>query len=116
MMKSLFAGATALALIAGAAVAQQAYDSTTSRTTTTVTAPVQVVPTVPAQTSTTTVERTVAPPVVVAAPAGTSSYHEEHVRTEDGQTVEKSVKTETSSPYGTRSSTYSQTTTRSDGE
>lgn len=29
MMKSLFAGATALVLIAGAAVAQQAYDSTT---------------------------------------------------------------------------------------
>jgi opacity protein-like surface antigen len=113
MMKSLFAGATALALIAGAAVAQQAYDSTTTRTTT-VTAPEPLVPAVPAQSSTTTVERTVAQPAF--DPTRTSTYHEEHTKTVDGATVEKSVKTETSSPYGTRSSSYSQTTTRSDGE
>lgn len=112
-MKSLFAGATALALIAGAAVAQQAYDSTTSRTTT-VTAPVPLVPAAPAQTSTTTVERTINPSYF--DPSRTSSYHEEHLRTEDGQTVEKSVKTETASPSGTHTSTYSQTTTRSDGD
>ena len=110
-MRSLFAGATALALIASAAVAQQAYDSTTSRTTTTVTAPIPLVPAVPAQTSTTTVERSYAP---VINPAPTSTYHEEHVRTENGQTVEKNVKTETSSPSGSRSTTYSQKITKSD--
>jgi hypothetical protein len=113
MIKSLFAGAAALALIASAAVAQQAYDSTTSRTTT-VTAPVPLVPAAPAQTSTTTVERTDNPSNF--DPSRTSSYHEEHVRTENGQTVEKSVKTETASPYGSRTTTYSQTKTRSDGD
>ena len=108
MFKSLFAGAAALALIAGAAVAQQAYDSTTSRTTT-VTTPTQIVPAVPAQTSTTTVERSYAP--VAVAPPPTSTYHEEHVTTENGQTVEKTVKSQTATPYGTRTNTYSQTTT-----
>jgi hypothetical protein len=107
MMKSLIAGAAALALIAGAAVAQQAYDSSTTSRTTTVTTPVPVVP----QTSTTTVERTVNP--TYFDPSRTSSYHEEHVRTENGQTVEKSVKTEEASPNGSHTSTYSQTTTKS---
>ena len=117
MMKSLFAGAAAFALIAGAAVAQQAYDSTTSRTTT-VTAPAQILQPVPAQTSTTTVERSYGPVAVAPPPPPppVSTYHEEHVRTEDGQTVEKSVKTETASPYGSRTTTYSQTTTKSDGD
>jgi hypothetical protein len=108
MMKSIFAGATAIALIASAAVAQQAYDSTTSRTTT-VTAPTQIIPPVPAETSTTTVERSYAP--VPVAPPPTSTYHEEHVTTQNGQTVEKTMKSETATPYGNRSSTYSQTTT-----
>ncbi len=106
-MKSLFAGATAVVLIAGAAVAQQAYDSTTSRTTTTVTAPVQVAP--QAETTTTTVQRTADP--AYFDPTRTSSYHEEHVKTVDGQTVEKNEKTQVASPYGTRTTTYSQTTT-----
>ena len=53
-----------------------------------------------------------APPVINPAP--TSTYHEEHVRTENGQTVEKNVKTETSSPSGSRSTTYSQKITKSD--
>jgi hypothetical protein len=117
MMKSLFAGATALALIAAAAVAQQAYDSSTSRTTTVTTsvpAVMPVTPAVPAQTSTTTVERTVDPSYF--DPTRTSSYHEEHVRTENGQTVEKSMKTETVSPSGPRTTTYSQTTTKTDGD
>jgi hypothetical protein len=114
MMKSLFAGAAAFALIAGAAVAQQSYDSTTSRTTT-VTTPVQVMPAVPAQTSTTTIERSYGP-VAVAPPPPVSTYHEEHVRTEDGQTVEKSMKTETASPLGSRTTTYSQTTTKGDND
>jgi hypothetical protein len=110
MMKSLFAGATAVVLIAGAAVAQQAYDSTTSRTTTTVTAPAPVAP--PAET-TTTVQRTVDP--AYFDPTRTSSYHEEHVKTVDGQTVEKNEKTQVASPYGTRTTTYSQTTTSNSG-
>jgi hypothetical protein len=102
-------------LIAGAAVAQQAYDSTTSRTTT-VTAPAQIIPAVPAQTSTTTVERSYGPVAVAPPPPPVSTYHEEHVRTEDGQTVEKSEKTETASPYGSRTTTRSQTTTKSDND
>ena len=107
MMKSLIAGAAALALIAGAAVAQQAYDSTTSRTTT-YSAPVAVVPVAPAPVEqTTTVQRTVNP--TVFDPSRT--YHEEHVTTQDGQTVEKTEKSVASTPYGTRTSTYSQTTT-----
>src|SRR5665213_1571074 len=104
MFKSFFAGATAAVLITGGAFAQQAYDSTTSRTTT-VTAPTQIIPAVPAQTSTTTVERSYAP--VAVAPPPTSTYHEEHVTTENGQTVEKTVKSQTESPYGSRTSTYS---------
>jgi hypothetical protein len=113
MMKSLFAGTTALALVAGAAVAQQAYDSSTTRTTT-VTAPVQVVPVAPPETTTTTVQRTIQPQVVV--PPQTSTYHEEHVTTENGQTVERTVRSDTATPYGNRTTTYSQTTTKSDGD
>jgi hypothetical protein len=107
MMKSLFAGATALALVAGAAVAQQSYDSSTTRTTT-VTAPVA-----PAETTTTTVQRTVQPQVI--APAQVSTSREEHVTTENGQTVEHSVRSSTETPYGSRTTTYSQTT-KSDGD
>ena len=106
MMKSLFAGATALALVAGATVAQQSYDSSTTRTTT-VTAPVA-----PAETTTTTVQRTVQPPQAIVPPV-TSSYREEHVTTENGQTVEHSVRSNTQTPYGNRTTTYSQTTTQS---
>jgi hypothetical protein len=104
MKKSLFAGAAALALIAGAAIAQQAYDNTTTRTTT-VTAPVAVVPVAPPQT-TTTVQQTVSPRVFDP----TSSYREEHVTTQDGQVVEHTTRSDTSSPQG-RTTTYSQTTT-----
>jgi hypothetical protein len=104
MKKSLFAGATALALIAGAAIAQQAYDNTTTRTTT-VTAPVAVVPVAPPQT-TTTVQQTVSPRVFDP----TSSYREEHVTTQDGQVVEHTTRSDTASPQG-RTTTYSQTTT-----
>ena len=114
MMKSLFAGATALALIAGAAMAQQAYDSSTTRTTT-VTAPVQLLPVAPPETTTTTVQRTVNPPAFVPAPQA-STYHEEHVTTQDGQVVEKTVRSDTATPYGNRTTTYSQTTTRSTGD
>jgi uncharacterized membrane protein YcgQ (UPF0703/DUF1980 family) len=110
MMKSLFAGATALALIAGAAVAQQSYDSSTTRTTT-VTAPV---PVAPPETTTTTVQRTVQPQVIV--PPAASTYREEHVTTENGQTVEHTVRSNTETPYGSRTTTYSQTTTKSDGD
>ena len=135
MMKSLFAGAAALSLIATAAVAQEAYDST-SRTTTTVTQPVVTAP--PAESSTTTVQRTydpyygtvehsrttttstapgetvnesayAAPPTVTYTPP-TSTYHEEKTVSQDGQVVEKSSRSETASPYG-RTSTWSQTTT-----
>jgi hypothetical protein len=113
MMKSLFAGATALALVAGAAVAQQAYDSSTTRTTT-VTAPVAVVPVAPPQTTTTTVQRTVQPQVI--APPQASTYHEEHVTTQNGQTVERTIRSDTATPYGNRTTTYSQTTTKSDGD
>jgi hypothetical protein len=104
MIKSLTAGAAALALIAGAAFAQQAYDSTTTRPTT-VTAPVPVVPAPVEQT--TTVQRTVNP--TVFDPSRT--YHEEQVTTQDGAVVQKTVKSEAATPYGTRTSTYSQTTT-----
>jgi hypothetical protein len=109
MMKSLFAGATALALVAGAAVAQQSYDSSTTRTTT-VTAPVVVAP---PETTTTTVQRTVQPPQVIVPQVSTS--REEHVTTENGQTVEHSVRSNTETPYGNRTTTYSQTT-KSDGD
>jgi hypothetical protein len=117
MMKSLFAGAAALALIAGSAIAQEAYDSSTTRTTTvnqpaydasttrttTVTQPTVIMP--PA-TSTTTVQRTVQPP----PPPVTSSSREEHVTTQNGQTVEHTVRSNTETPYGSRTTTYSQTT------
>ena len=109
MKKSLFAGAAALALIAGAAVAQQAYDNTTTRTTT-VTAPVAVVPVAPPQT-TTTVQQTVSPRVFDP----TSSYREEHVTTQDGQVVERTTRSDTTSPQG-RTTTYSQTTTGNGNE
>ena len=111
MMKSLFAGATALALVAGAAVAQQSYDSSTTRTTT-VTAPVQVAP---PETTTTTVQRTVAQPQVIVPPQA-SSYREEHLTTKNGQPVDHSVRTNTKTPYANRTTTYSQTTTKSDGD
>ncbi len=114
MMKSLFAGATALALVAGAAVARQAYDSSTTRTTT-VTAPVAVVPVAPAETTTTTVQRTTQPQVIVPSQQA-SSYREEHVTTENGQTVEHTVRSDTATPYGNRTTTYSQTTTKTDGD
>jgi hypothetical protein len=105
MKKSLFAGATALALIAGAAFAQQAYDNTTTRTTT-VTAPVAVVPVAPPTQTTTTVQQTVNPRVFDP----TSSYREEHVTTQDGQVVERTTRSDTTSPQG-HTTTYSQTTT-----
>ena len=108
MMKSLFAGAAALALIASAAGAQEAYDSTTTRTTT-VTAPVPVVPVAPVE-QTTTVQRTVNPTYFDPS----RSYHEEQVTTQDGVVVQKTEKNESSSPYGTHTSTYTQTTTAGD--
>jgi len=118
MMKSLFAGAAALALIAGSAIAQEAYDSSTTRTTTvtqpaydtsttrttTVTQPTVVAP--PTAT-TTTVQRTVQPQY---APPATSTSREEHVTTQNGQTVEHTVRSNTETPYGSRTTTYSQTT------
>ena len=118
-MKSLFAGAAALALIAGSAMAQEAYDSSTTRTTTvtqpaydtsttrttTVTQPTVIVP--PPTATTTTVQRTVQPQY---APPVTSSSREEHVTTENGQTVEHTVRSNTETPYGSRTTTYSQTT------
>ncbi len=108
MKKSLFAGATALALIAGAAIAQQSYDSTTTRTTT-VAAPVAIVPVAPpAAQTTTTVQQTVNPQVFNP----TSSYREEHVTTQDGQVVEHTTRSDMASPQG-RTTTYSQTTTGS---
>ncbi len=106
MKKSLFAGATALALIAGAAFAQQSYDSTTR--TTTVTAPVAVVPVAPPAQTTTTVQQTVNPQVFDP----TASYREEHVTTQNGQVVEHTTRSDTSTPQG-RTTTYSQTTTNS---
>jgi hypothetical protein len=123
MMKSLFAGATALALIAGSAMAQEAYESSTTRTTTvnqpaydtsttrttTVTQPTVITP--PATATTTTVQRQYAPPP--PPPVG-STYREEHVTTQDGQTVEHSVRTNTETPYGNRTTTYSQTTRSGD--
>jgi len=121
MTKSLFAGAAALALIAGSAVAQEAYDSSTTRTTTvtqpapaydtsttrttTVTQPAVIVP--PPTAATTTVQRTVQPPY---APPVASSSREEHVTTQNGQTVEHTVRSNTETPYGSRTTTYSQTT------
>lgn len=122
MTKSLFAGAAALALIAGSAIAQEAYDSSTTRTTTvtqpapaydtsttrttTVTQPTVIMP--PPSATTTTVQRTVQPQY--APPPPVSSSREEHVTTQDGQTVEHSVRTNTETPYGSRTTTYSQTT------
>jgi hypothetical protein len=122
MMKSLFAGAAALALIASSAIAQQAYDSSTTRTTTvtqpapaydtstTRTTTVTQQPTViaPPIATTTTIQRTVQPQY--APPPVTSSSREEHVTTQDGQTVEHTVRSNTATPYGSRSTTYSQTT------
>jgi len=105
MKMSLFAGATALALIAGAAIAQQSYDSTTTRSTT-VTAPVAVVPVAPAAQTTTTVQQTVNPQVFNP----TSSYREEHVTTQDGQVVEHTTRSDIATPQG-RTTTYTQTTT-----
>ena len=122
MTKSLFAGAAALALIAGSAIAQEAYDSTTRTTTVTQPAPaydtsttrttVTQQPTVimpPPAATTTTVQRTVQPQYAPPPPP-VSSSREEHVTTENGQTVEHSVKTNTETPYGSRTTTYSQTT------
>ena len=106
MKKSLFAGAAALALIAGAAIAQQSYDSTTTRTTTV--APVAVVPVAPPAQTTTTVQQTVNPQVFNP----TASYREDHVTTQDGQVVERTTRSDTTSPQG-RTTTYSQTTTGS---
>ncbi len=105
MKKSLFAGAAALALIAGAAIAQQSYDSTTTRSTT-VTAPIAVVPVAPPVQTTTTVQQTVSPRVFDP----TSSYREDHVTTQDGQVVEHTTRSDTATPQG-RTTTYSQTTT-----
>jgi hypothetical protein len=105
MKMSLFAGATALALIAGAAIAQQSYDSTTTRSTT-VTAPVAVVPVAPAAQTTTTVQQTVNQQVFNP----TSSYREEHVTTQDGQVVEHTTRSDIATPQG-RTTTYTQTTT-----
>ncbi|HEX4507469.1 MAG TPA: hypothetical protein VH722_17200 [Alphaproteobacteria bacterium] len=122
MTKSLFAGAAALALIAGSAIAQEAYDSTTRTTTVTQPAPVYDTsttrtttvqqPTVimpPPAATTTTVQRTVQPQYAPPPPP-VSSSREEHVTTQDGQTVEHSVRTNTETPYGNRTTTYSQTT------
>ena len=123
MMKSLFAGATALALIAGSAMAQEAYESSTTRTTTvnqpaydtsttrttTVTQPTVVVP--PPASTTTTVQRTVQPQYAPPPPPPVgSTYREEHVTTQNGVPVEHSVRTNTETPYGSRTTTYSQTT------
>jgi hypothetical protein len=122
MTKSLFAGAAALALIAGSAIAQEAYDSTTRTTTvnqpaydtsttrtTTVTQPTVIMP--PPAATTTTVQRTVQPQYAPPPPPPVgSTYREEHVTTQDGQTVEHSVRTNTETPYGSRTTTYSQTT------
>jgi hypothetical protein len=104
MTKSLFAGAAALALIAGSAIAQEAYDSSTTRTTTV---------NQPAYDTSTTRTTTVTQPTVIMPPPPPpvgSTYREEHVTTQDGQTVEHSVRTNTETPYGSRTTTYSQTT------
>ena len=65
-MKSLFAGAAALALIAGSAMAQEAYDTSTTRTTT-VTQPA------PAYDTSTTRTTTVTQPTVIAPPTATTT-------------------------------------------
>lgn len=103
MMKSLFAGAAALALIAGSAMAQEAYDTSTTRTTT-VTQPAYGT-----STTRTTVTQPAVQPDYPPPPVG-STYREEHVTTQNGQTVEHSVRTNTETPYGNRTTTYSQTT------
>lgn len=122
MTKSLFAGAAALALIAGSAIAQEAYESSTTRTTTvnqpaydasttrttTVTQPTVIMP--PPATTTTTVQRTVQPQYAPPPPPVGSSYREEHVTTQNGETVEHTVRSNTETPYGSRTTTYSQTT------
>jgi hypothetical protein len=103
MTKSLFAGAAALALIAGSAIAQEAYDSSTTRTTVNR----------PAYDTSTTRTTTVTQPTVIMPPPPpppVSSSREEHVTTQDGQMVEHSVRTNTETPYGNRTTTYSQTT------
>jgi len=138
MMRSLSAGAAALSLIAGAALAQQAYDSTISRTTTTQTAPILPPAQVDNATSTTTTVRkkidpytgamieqretteSATPPTVAVNPnaafdpSRSSSYHEERVISPSGQVIEKSSTSETATPTH-RSTTYSRTTTTKTG-
>ena len=120
MIKSLFAGAAALALIAGSAIAQEAYDSSTTRTTT-VTQPAPAYDTSTTRTTTVTQPTVIAPPTATTttvqrtvqpqyAPPAASSSREEHVTTQNGQTVEHTVRSNTETPYGSRTTTYSQTT------
>jgi hypothetical protein len=65
-------------------------------------------PVAPPETTTTTVQRTVQPQVIVPPPVASS--REEHVTTQNGQTVEHTVRSNTETPYGSRTTTYSQTT------
>jgi hypothetical protein len=113
MTKSLLAGATAIALIAGAAMAQQAYDSTVSRTVTQpapvdTTTSTRVQRSVDPYTGTTTerVDTSKSTAVPMTSYSGSSSYdpgrvttyHEERHIAPGPQTVEKSWSTETTAP------------------
>jgi hypothetical protein len=65
----------------------------------------------PPTATTTTVQHTVQPQYAPPPPPLVgSTYREEHVTTQGGQTVEHSVRTNTETPYGSRTTTYSQTT------
>lgn len=129
MTKSLLAGAAALALIAGAAFAQEAYDSTVSRTTTTQVPVDTTATTTKVQktfdpytgttverrettqranpTTTTTTTTAVAPAI---EPSRVTSYHEERTLVPAPQTVERSFTTETTVPTQ-QITTWSRSTT-----
>ncbi len=126
MVKSLFAGAAALGLIATAAFGQEAYDSAYGRSTTPQAYPVAPSSPVTSTSSTTvqtsadpyagtTVERretaTGAPIAPGPLAAGrVSTYREQSSIGPDGQAVEKSVTSEAQTPCPRAS--YSETTTR----
>lgn len=126
MMKTLVATAAALAFYAGAAGAQQAYDSTVTQTTTRAnpvtdaTTTTQVQKSVDPYTGTTT-EKTVttrsAPTPIVpmsgsSAPAVTT-YHEERTIAPGPATTERTYTTESVAPAAPaqQTTTWSQTTT-----
>ncbi len=114
MKKSLFAGVVALGLTGTIALAQQAYQSST--TTSTITpAPAPVY-----QQRTTTETTTPAMPTDprVFDPTRSSTYRMQKTVTADGQTYEKTESTSTTSvpvPVPTQqTTTYSRTVTRTD--